>query len=113
YHEPGRRPTVEFTAAPHPGRRLVPAPAPTYDENDPGDLANAGQIVAQRPRIIVVDGPERAAAAELARALPGRELVHGPDLTSALEQSREDGVQGVYVDTQAATCREQADRLTQ
>jgi CheY-like chemotaxis protein/GAF domain-containing protein len=69
--------------------------------------------VAERPRIIVVDGQERAAAADLARGLPDRELVHRRDLAGALEQAREDGVQGVFLDTQAPDCRAQADRLVQ
>ena len=67
--------------------------------------------MAQRPRIIVVDGAERAAAADLARGLPDRELVHRPDLAGALQQAREEDVQGVFLDTSAPSCRAQADRL--
>jgi CheY-like chemotaxis protein len=70
-------------------------------------------IVAQRSRIIVVDGPERVAAAELARRLPDRDFVHHPDLSAALEQAGDDGVQGVFVDTQSSDCRAQAERLVQ
>jgi CheY-like chemotaxis protein len=68
--------------------------------------------VAQRPRIIVVDGPERLAS-DLARGLPDREVVRQPDLAGALRQARDDAVQGVYLDTQAPACRAQIDRLVQ
>jgi CheY-like chemotaxis protein/PAS domain-containing protein len=67
--------------------------------------------VAQRPRIIVVDGPDHAAEAELARTMPGRDLVHQPDLAGAIEQSRDAGVEGVFLATASADCRAQADRL--
>ncbi|HEY1379702.1 MAG TPA: response regulator [Gemmataceae bacterium] len=67
--------------------------------------------MAQRPRIIVVDGPDHAAEAELARTMPGRDLVHQPDLAGAIEQSRDAGVEGVFLATASADCRAQADRL--
>jgi CheY-like chemotaxis protein/PAS domain-containing protein len=67
--------------------------------------------VTQRARIIVVDGPDHLAQAELARTLPERDLVHQPDLTGALEQSRDDAVQGVFLATQSPDCRAQADHL--
>ncbi len=67
--------------------------------------------MAQRPRIIVVEGPERAAAADLAQSMPDRELVSCADLSSALEQTRDDRVQGVFLDTQAPELRAQADHL--
>jgi CheY-like chemotaxis protein/PAS domain-containing protein len=67
--------------------------------------------VAQRPRIIVVDGPEHAAEAELARTMPQCDLVHQPDLAGAIEQSRDGAVEGVFLATHSADCRAQADRL--
>jgi CheY-like chemotaxis protein/PAS domain-containing protein len=67
--------------------------------------------VAQRPRIIVVDGPDHAAEAELARELPDRDFVRENNLTGALEQSRDSAVAGVFLATQSPDFRAQADRL--
>jgi PAS domain-containing protein len=67
--------------------------------------------VAQRSRIIVVDGPDQSAKADLAQTLPERDLIHQSDLAGALEQSRDAGVQGVFLATDSPDCREQADRL--
>jgi CheY-like chemotaxis protein len=69
--------------------------------------------VSQRPRIIVVDGPEHAAGADLARTMPDRDLVHQSDLAGALEQARAGDVEGVYLATHSPDCRSQADRLVQ
>jgi two-component system, sensor histidine kinase SagS len=67
--------------------------------------------VAQRPRIIVVDGPDQSSRTDVARALPEGDFVHEADLAGALEQSRDNAVQGVYLATHSPNCRAQADRL--
>ncbi len=67
--------------------------------------------MASRSRIIVVDGPDQSAKADLAQTLPERDLVHQANLAGALEQSRDDAVEGVFLATQSPDCREQADRL--
>ena len=42
-------------------------------------VSQGRQPVTYRPRIIVVDGPDPSAQAELARKLPDRHVVHGAD----------------------------------
>jgi CheY-like chemotaxis protein len=69
--------------------------------------------VADRPRIIVVDGPGDSAAAPLPPSLPGLDVVRRPDLAGALEHSGDEGVKGVYLDTHSADCRAQAERLVE
>jgi hypothetical protein len=60
-----------------------------------------------------VDGPEQSAGADLARTMPDRDLVHQADLADALEQARDSSVQGVFIATNSADSRSQADRLVQ
>lgn len=67
----------------------------------------------QRPRIIVVEGPDRDVRADLARTMPDRDLVHQPDLAGAIEQARAADVEGVFLATGSADCRSQAERLVQ
>jgi CheY-like chemotaxis protein len=70
-------------------------------------------IVAERPRIIVVNKPGECTGAPSGGPLGNVDVITRSTVADALEHSHDEGVEGVFLDTHSADCRAQADRLVE